>query len=76
MWCKDPFLVYLKQFGYNAIRLPKADVRPLQLLAKDGKEFNRLGEIHNLLVAGNSVHSRNSLKTPRQRAFPDRGRVI
>lgn len=55
MWCKDPFLVYLKQFGYNAIRLPKADVRPLQLLAKDGKEFNRLGEIHNLLVAGNSV---------------------
>ncbi|HOI15190.1 MAG TPA: clostripain-related cysteine peptidase [Geobacteraceae bacterium] len=55
MWCKDPFLVYLKQFGYNAIRLPKADVRPLQLLAKDGKEFNRLGEIHHLLVAGNAV---------------------
>jgi len=55
MWCKDPFLTYLKQFGYNAIRLPKADVKPLQVLARDGKDLNRLGEVNSLLVAGKSI---------------------
>ena len=55
MWCKDPFLTYLKEFGYNVIRLPKADVKPLQVLARCGKDLNRLGEINNLLVAGDSI---------------------
>lgn len=36
MFCSDPFLTYLKAFGYSVIRLPKADVRPLPQAPADG----------------------------------------
>jgi hypothetical protein len=32
--CNDPFVTYLKSFGYSPVRLPRADIRPLQLLAR------------------------------------------
>ncbi len=32
MWCSDPLLNLLKSYGYCTIRLPKADVKPLQIL--------------------------------------------
>jgi len=50
MWCSDPYLNLLKSSGYNVVRLPKADVRPLQILAKQAKDLDRLGEIGTLLV--------------------------
>ena len=32
----DPFVNALKSFGYNIVRLPKADIQPLLLLSKNG----------------------------------------
>jgi hypothetical protein len=55
MWCNDPVLTLLKSSGYNAIRLPKADCRPLQIMSRSGKDLNRLGELTTLLVAGSEV---------------------
>jgi hypothetical protein len=52
MWCSDPYLNSLKSFGYSVVRLPKADIRPLQVLAKQGSDLDRLGEIATLFVAG------------------------
>jgi hypothetical protein len=55
MWCTDPFLDYLKAYGYCIIRLPKADVRPLQIFAKQGRDLERLGELSTLLQAGSNI---------------------
>ncbi len=55
MFCNDPFLTYLKSFGYNVIRLPKADVKPLQVLSRNGKDLTRLGDLTTLLVAGKNI---------------------
>ena len=52
MWCSDPFLNSLKSFGYSVVRLPKTNIRPLQVLTKRGKDLERLGEITTLLVQG------------------------
>lgn len=46
----DPFVTYLKSFGYNPIRLPRANIRPLQLLARDGKELTWIGDVTDLFV--------------------------
>jgi len=41
----DPFTSYLKSFGYNPIRLPRASLHPLQVLAKANGELTWLGEM-------------------------------
>ena len=46
--CKDPFVTYLKSFGYNALQLPRANVSPLQVLAKSGKDLNWLGDLSDV----------------------------
>jgi len=51
MGCSDPYLTYLKQFGYNVVRLPKTDVRPGQLLTHNGRDLTRLGEIADVLAS-------------------------
>jgi hypothetical protein len=53
--CRDPYLNSLKAFGYNVIRLPKADVKPLQILTRQGRDLNRLGDLADILVAGENV---------------------
>jgi hypothetical protein len=53
--CKDPFITFLKTIGYNAIRLPRADVRPLQVLVRSGKDLQWLGDLPQLFVGGASV---------------------
>lgn len=50
MWCNDPSVAHLKQFGYNIIRLPRADFGPLRLLARQGRELESLGEIGSLFA--------------------------
>jgi hypothetical protein len=55
MWCSDPFLNYLKSFGYCIVRLPKADIKPLLILSKQGGSLDRLGELTTLLLAGDDV---------------------
>jgi hypothetical protein len=53
--CTDPFISFLKDQGYCAVRVPKADVRPLQLLARQGATLDRLGDLGTVLVAGPEV---------------------
>lgn len=48
--CKDPFVTYLKSYGYNTIRLPRANIRPLQILARKGTELTALGELTDVFV--------------------------
>lgn len=48
----DPFLNLLKDIGFLPLRLPREDVRPLQLVRQDGKDLNLLGDLTNALVAG------------------------
>ena len=55
MFCRDPFITYLKSFGYNVIRLPKVDIKPLQLCIRDGKQLERLGDMASLLESGGNV---------------------
>jgi hypothetical protein len=51
----DPLLTSLKSFGYCVIRLPRADIKPLQILVKQGNNLERLGELATLLVAGSNI---------------------
>jgi hypothetical protein len=51
----DPLLTALKSFGYCIIRLPKTDIKPLQILVKQGNNLERLGELTTLLVAGSHI---------------------
>lgn len=53
--CSDPFVTALKTVGYNIVRLPKADIRPLQLLYKNGDNLERLGDATKLLTAGADI---------------------
>ncbi len=55
MLCNDPYLTLLKKFGYCVVRLPRADIKPLQVFARKGAELNRLGELTTILAAGADV---------------------
>ena len=55
MSCNDPYLKSLRSFGYNVIRLPKADVTPLQLLTKSGDSLGRIGDLATVLLPRGSV---------------------
>jgi len=47
--CKDPALTYLNRFGYNVVRLPKAELRPLELLGRHNGTVERLGRLEQLI---------------------------
>lgn len=49
--CQDPALTMLKAKGYNVVRLPKADLRPTQLLVRNGRSLQRLGDLGSVFVA-------------------------
>jgi hypothetical protein len=51
----DPFLTYLKAFGYSVVRLPRADIRPLQILVKQDARLTRLGDLATVLRPGPQV---------------------
>lgn len=51
MFCEDPLITYLKEFGYNAVRLPKADLRPLQLLERSGRSLTPLGALDDVFLS-------------------------
>jgi len=55
MSCSDPYLKELRNKGYNVVRLPKADIRPLQLLARRGDALDRIGELVTVLPPGGPV---------------------
>jgi len=49
--CKDPSLSALKSKGYNVVQLPRADLRPTQLLVEKSKRLQRLGELLSVFDA-------------------------
>lgn len=51
----DPFLTYLKSFGYSVVRLPRTDIRPLQVLVKEETRLTRLGDLETILRPGAQV---------------------
>lgn len=53
--CEDQAVTYLRRFGYAVIRLPKADITPLQVLAKSGRDLSRWGHLNDVLVAPATV---------------------
>ena len=55
MSCGDPYLKELRKHGYNVVRVPKADIRPLQMLAKRGDALDRIGELTTVLPPGGPV---------------------
>ncbi len=48
----DPFLNLLKSISYIPLRLPRADVQPLQLLGIDGKDLTVLGQLSDAMRPG------------------------
>jgi hypothetical protein len=48
----DPFLNLLKDISFLPLRLPRADVHPLQLLNIDGKKFSLLGDLDQAMSSG------------------------
>src|SRR4051794_18765124 len=51
MACKDKSITFLKSFGYNVIRLPKADISPLQIFVSKKGTLQPLGELSSVLVS-------------------------
>jgi hypothetical protein len=50
--CSDPTITFLKGIGFSVVRLPRADMRPLQLLADHSGELTNLGEVATVMKAG------------------------
>lgn len=48
----DPMLSLLKDFKYNVVRLPRTDIRPLQILEKQGNSLAILGDLSDFFDAG------------------------
>lgn len=55
MNCRDPYLDALRSLGYNVVRLPRAEVAPLQLLARAGGTLDRIGELTTVILPGGTV---------------------
>lgn len=55
MICTDPFVSYLKSYGYNVVRLPKADIQPLQVLSRQGRNLGRLGDLADIMLPGEAI---------------------
>jgi hypothetical protein len=51
----DPILNLLKDINFLPLRLPRADVQPLQLLNMKGKMFTLLGDLSEAMDAGNAA---------------------
>jgi hypothetical protein len=51
MTCKDKSITYLRNFGYSVIRVPKADIQPLQIFIKERGILKPLGELSSILNA-------------------------
>jgi hypothetical protein len=51
----DPFLTYLKKFGYCVVRHPRANVQPLQLITKKGSSYHARGSVTTVFDPGDTV---------------------
>jgi hypothetical protein len=64
----DPLLSLLKDTGFLPLRLPRADVKPTQLLNLDGQKFSLLGDLDEAMNAGTAkLHAiKTDVATARQ----------
>jgi len=53
--CHDPFLSCLEASGYCVVRLPAADLEPLQLLLRIDDDLERLGRLSTVIAPGPHV---------------------
>jgi hypothetical protein len=53
--CNDPFLTYLKAFGYCVIRLPRRRFDTLQILMRQKNDLIALGDLGTALIAGSEA---------------------
>ncbi len=54
----DPLFSLLKTAGYNAVRLPKPNIKPTQLLTKKkGNDLVRLGELSMVFISKGNISS-------------------
>ena len=52
MTCKDNSITYLKNAGYSVVRIPKADIQPLQILIDEKGILKPMGDLSSILKAG------------------------
>jgi hypothetical protein len=50
MNCNDPLVAALKDVGYNVVRLPRADIAPLQILVRRRSNLDFLGTLDKLIL--------------------------
>ncbi len=55
MNCKDQSITYLKSFGYNVIRLPRAEILPLQIFVGKKKTSELLGDLSTVLKPNGTI---------------------
>ena len=48
-FCEDASTTYLKRLGYNVVRHPRAGIRPLDLLGRQGDTTNVVGRLDDLV---------------------------
>jgi hypothetical protein len=51
----DSFLTLFKDIGFLPMRMPRADVKPLNMVEQDGKDLNLLGELTNAMISPPTV---------------------
>ncbi len=62
--CKDPSLTMLRSKGYSVVQLPKSDLLPTQLLARNGKKLQRIGDLTSVFVTGEAPPPPISAENP------------
>jgi len=55
MWCSDPFVNYLKDFGYSLVRLPRRDIYPLEIYSERGSSLDYVGKLTTVFHTGSTI---------------------
>src|SRR5580693_949878 len=55
MRCRDGTLEHLRTFGYNAVRLPRANINVLDLYTRDGRTLEPLGALTTVFDPGTVI---------------------
>jgi hypothetical protein len=50
LFCNDQSMTALSKLGYNVVRHPSANFRPLLLIGKQSGEFIQLGPLNQLIT--------------------------
>src|SRR3974390_1826982 len=61
--CTDRSITFLNGAGYNVVRVPHTGIQPLDVIAKDGKNCERLGRLDQLWTSTRPMPSAGMPKT-------------